>query len=82
MFFSGGKICLSRGKLAWQWNIPIFNRKYIFTQGPFSIATLVYRRGKKTDKKILDEIGLPDTSWIFWIHKNKAKTRVLSLDER
>ena len=25
------------------WKIPIFNRKYIFNLGPFSIAVLVYR---------------------------------------
>ena len=25
------------------WNIPIFNRKYIFNPGPFSIAMLDYR---------------------------------------
>ena len=31
------------GKLTWQWNISIFNRKYIFNPGPFSIAMLDYR---------------------------------------
>ena len=25
------------------WNIPVFNRKYSFIQGPFSIAMLDYR---------------------------------------
>ena len=31
------------GKLTWRWNIPVFNRKYIFNPGPFLIAMLVYR---------------------------------------
>ena len=26
------------------WNIPMFNRKYIFIHGPFSMAMLVYQR--------------------------------------
>ena len=30
-------------KLTEQWNIPMFNRKYIFNPGPFSIAMLVYQ---------------------------------------
>ena len=33
------------GKLRWQWKLPIFNRKYIFSSnGPSSIAMLVYHR--------------------------------------
>ena len=41
--------CLGKGYVTlWQtniagWNITIFNRKYIFNPGPFSIAMLVYR---------------------------------------
>ena len=27
---------LPSGKLTWQWNITIFDRKYIFNPGPFS----------------------------------------------
>ena len=33
---------LPSSKLTQQWNISIFNRKYIFIQGPFSMAMLVY----------------------------------------
>ena len=29
-------ICLPSGKLIKQWNIPVFNRKYIFNPGPCS----------------------------------------------
>ena len=35
------------GKLTFQWNNTIFNRKYIFNPGPFSIARLVYRSVKQ-----------------------------------
>ena len=37
-------ICiLPSGKLTWQWNVPIFERNYIFMYGSFSIAMSVYR---------------------------------------
>ena len=49
-FFWGGGHCtwkmvklVPSGKLTEQWNITIFNRKYIFNPGSFSIAMLVYQ---------------------------------------
>ena len=42
------------------WNIPFFNKKYIFNRGPFSIATLVCRSVSCTiSLQISPSIALP-----------------------